>query len=341
MWCLNHLNNILANSLSVSAWASPVIGLQQQTKTLGSSAVAKTWRTKSSVVFKLNLPSPFLYSAGFKHLPLCATRVLFQEDLTLPRDFSLCHTQVISKAALGGPPSRGASRSAFDTWNLNRLKQTHYINSSSKSCYSSRVSINGKLRWKATLSATPRSPRPTVSWQVLSDIPPKSPQSLLQPPHHIFLHTAASVTFLELPKFWWPLATFLPQTLPVSEVFLGLLGVCGVLFSLASGHLVHRPMVSLIGLFGYYLFTCLFFQWSVSPWRATAIFCHLFLQNLASCPAFRAHSVNVYWGSGTQAFTSGSVSCDQSSTHIQSFLQFYLIWQVHSKASSLAIVLAY
>lgn len=77
MWYLNYLNNIPANSLSVSTWASPVMELQQQTKTMGSSAVAKTWRTKSSVVFKLNLPSPFIYSAGFKHLPsLCNSRSL-------------------------------------------------------------------------------------------------------------------------------------------------------------------------------------------------------------------------------------------------------------------------
>lgn len=118
--------------LSISPDGASAVDQDRESLAQWLHFVAKNWVFCSS----LNLSSPFTYSTGFKHQPSSFSSCSLPRGSHFPPWLHLCQTCVFPKSVLPGPPSQGASILCIwhSDFEMNILKQTHYINPSSKSC---------------------------------------------------------------------------------------------------------------------------------------------------------------------------------------------------------------
>lgn len=169
---------------------------------------------------------------------------------------------------------------------MNILKLTHYINSS-KSPYSSHVAILIMAGCIYKLLFLPHPPQLTIPMRCSSKVclslltstissfvlgvtisqlsggnrltSHLSPSSLSVSSPHLSPHCCLS--YLSRKSDVLMISCYIPFldiSHPQSSRHLSA-------FSVHPEHLVHTPMISLITLFGYCLFTCLFFQWPMRP----------------------------------------------------------------------------
>lgn len=171
MWHFNHLNSILANSLLLPAWESPVMELPQWPRPWVFSYKIDCCK---ELVFcsSFNLPSPFIYSRGLILQPSLFSCSLPRE-LSLMTSLSAIPGSFLSLYLLVHLPKEHHTLHLAQPWN-EHIETTHYINSSSKSHYSSHVAILIMAGCIYKLLFLPHPPQLTIPIRCSSKVAPLS-----------------------------------------------------------------------------------------------------------------------------------------------------------------------